>query len=128
VLTRPIRWELIAQQYDQMVKRATGLRLRTAEAEAILRRFTRPVAERFVGIIGRECLNRIVILGRRHLEAVLAEYIERQNRHHPHQSLNQRPPWCVRPARWTTWPKSKPVHLRRHDVFHGTIHEYRLTA
>ena len=41
VLTRPIRWELVAQQYDQMVNYATALRLRTAEAEAILRRFTR---------------------------------------------------------------------------------------
>ncbi len=35
VLTRPIRWDLIAQQYDQMVKYATALRLGTAEAEAI---------------------------------------------------------------------------------------------
>jgi hypothetical protein len=42
VLTRAIRWDLIAQQYDQMVKYATALRLGTAEAEAILRRFTRP--------------------------------------------------------------------------------------
>jgi TnpA family transposase len=42
VLTRPIRWELIAQQYDQMVKFATALKLRTAESEQILRRFTRP--------------------------------------------------------------------------------------
>ena len=41
VLTRPIRWELIAQQYDQMVKYATALRLGTAESESILRRFTR---------------------------------------------------------------------------------------
>jgi TnpA family transposase len=41
VLTRPIRWELVAQQYDQMVKYATALRLRTAEAESIIRRFTR---------------------------------------------------------------------------------------
>lgn len=40
-VTRPIRWELIAQQYDQMVKYATALRLGTAEAESILRRFTR---------------------------------------------------------------------------------------
>ena len=29
VLTRPIRWDLIAQQYDQMVKYATALRLGT---------------------------------------------------------------------------------------------------
>lgn len=41
VLTRPIRWELIAQQYDQLVKYATALRLGTAEAEQVLRRFTR---------------------------------------------------------------------------------------
>ena len=38
---RPIDWELIAQQYDQMVKYATALRLGTAEAEQVLRRFTR---------------------------------------------------------------------------------------
>ncbi|ONM47892.1 MULTISPECIES: Tn3 family transposase [Nocardia] len=41
VLSRPIRWDLIAQQYDQMVKYATALRLGTAESESILRRFTR---------------------------------------------------------------------------------------
>jgi TnpA family transposase len=41
VLTRAIDWEVIRQQYDQMVKYATALRLGTAETEAILRRFTR---------------------------------------------------------------------------------------
>ena len=42
VVIRAIRWDPIAQQYDQMVKYATALRLGSAEAEAILRRFTRP--------------------------------------------------------------------------------------
>jgi len=41
VLTRPIRWDLIRQQYDEVVKYVTALRLGTAEAEAILRRFAR---------------------------------------------------------------------------------------
>jgi len=41
VLSKPIRWELIRQQYDEMVKLATALREGTAEAESILRRFTR---------------------------------------------------------------------------------------
>lgn len=41
VLTRPIKWELIRQQYDEMVKFATALRLGTAVTEEILRRFTR---------------------------------------------------------------------------------------
>ncbi len=41
MLSRSIDWELIRRQYDEMVKHATALRLGTAEAEAILRRFTR---------------------------------------------------------------------------------------
>ncbi len=40
VMTRPINWDLIRQQYDQMVKYATALRLGTAETEAILKRFS----------------------------------------------------------------------------------------
>ena len=35
VLTKPIDWELVRQQYDQMVKYTTALRLGTAETEAI---------------------------------------------------------------------------------------------
>lgn len=40
-LTRPIRWDIIAEQYDQMVKYATAITTGTASTEAILRRFTR---------------------------------------------------------------------------------------
>ena len=40
-LTRPVRWELITQQYDQMIKYAVAIRAGTASTEAILRRFTR---------------------------------------------------------------------------------------
>jgi len=39
VLTRPIRWSLIEQQYDEMVKHTVALKTGTATAEAILRRF-----------------------------------------------------------------------------------------
>jgi TnpA family transposase len=41
ILERPIRWDLIRQQYDQMIKYATALRLGTADADTILKRFTR---------------------------------------------------------------------------------------
>jgi TnpA family transposase len=41
ILTRPINWELIRKQYDEMIKYATALRLGTAQSEDILRRFTR---------------------------------------------------------------------------------------
>ena len=40
-LTRPIQWDLIAEQYDQMIKYATAIRTGTASTETILRRFTR---------------------------------------------------------------------------------------
>jgi TnpA family transposase len=39
VLSRPIRWDLIAQQYDEMAKHAVALKTGTATAEAILKRF-----------------------------------------------------------------------------------------
>lgn len=38
-LTRPIRWDRIAEQYDQMLKYATAIWVGTASTEAILRRF-----------------------------------------------------------------------------------------
>ena len=40
-MTRAIRWDLIEQNYDQVIKFATATRVATASAEAILRRFTR---------------------------------------------------------------------------------------
>ena len=41
ILSRPIQWEIIEQQYDEMIKFATALKLGTSDAESILRRFTR---------------------------------------------------------------------------------------
>lgn len=40
-LTRPIRWDIIGEQYDQMIRYTTAIRSGTASAEAILRRFTK---------------------------------------------------------------------------------------
>jgi len=40
-MTRPIRWELIENNYDQLIKYATAIMVGTASTEAILRRFTR---------------------------------------------------------------------------------------
>jgi TnpA family transposase len=65
-LTRPIRWDVIAQQYDQMVKYATALRLGTAEAESILRRFTRPGPQHptYAGLLELGRAERTVFLAR----------------------------------------------------------------
>jgi hypothetical protein len=43
-LTRPVRWEIIENNYDLMMKYATAIRLRTASTEALLRRFTSETA------------------------------------------------------------------------------------
>lgn len=40
-MTRPIRWDVIENNYDQLIKYATAIRVGTASTEAILRRFTR---------------------------------------------------------------------------------------
>lgn len=41
VLSRSINWEIIEQQYDELIKFTTALPLGTADAESILRRFTK---------------------------------------------------------------------------------------
>lgn len=41
ILKRPIRWQLIIEQYDVMIKFATALKEGTAQPEALLSRFTR---------------------------------------------------------------------------------------
>jgi TnpA family transposase/uncharacterized protein (DUF4415 family) len=41
ILSKPIRWELIRQQYDEMIKFTIALREGTADPESILRRFTK---------------------------------------------------------------------------------------
>jgi putative transposase len=88
---------------------------------------TNAIAERFVGTIRREFLDRFLILGRRHLEIVLAEYLDHYNGHRPHRSLDQRCPSLVHEA---TVPITNPdpACIRRTDVLAGLIHEYRLTA
>src|SRR5258708_9370964 len=41
ILTRPLNWEIIEQQYDELIKFTAALRLGTADDESILRRFTK---------------------------------------------------------------------------------------
>ena len=49
-------------------------------------------AERWVGSLPRECLDRLLIFGRRQLEHVLRVYIRHFNQQRPHQALNMRYP------------------------------------
>jgi putative transposase len=48
-------------------------------------------AERWVGTVRREVLDRMLIFGCRQLRAVLAEYADHYNGHRPHRALGQAP-------------------------------------
>ena len=48
-------------------------------------------AERWVGTVRRELLDRMLILGCRQLRSVLAEYADHYNGHRPHRALGQAP-------------------------------------
>ncbi|WP_372494441.1 integrase core domain-containing protein [Actinoallomurus purpureus] len=50
------------------------------------------ICERVIGTLRRELLDRILILGERHLALVLGEYLTHYNASRPHQSRRQRPP------------------------------------
>jgi putative transposase len=85
------------------------------------------ICERVIGTIRRECLDRMLILGRRHLEAVLAEYVEHYNAHRPHRSLSQRSP-ADSDATPPTIGDVDAARLRRADRLGGLLHEYRMVA
>ncbi|MGC9671352.1 integrase core domain-containing protein [Planosporangium sp. 12N6] len=48
-------------------------------------------AERWIGTVRRELLDRMLVVGRRHLQSVLIEYVDHYNAHRPHRSLGQSP-------------------------------------
>ena len=79
-------------------------------------------AERFVGTVRRECLDRLLIFGRRHLEQVLTEYLAHCNRHRPHRALDQRAPQNLGLAPDRV-EDPDPTRLRRTEVLSGLIHE-----
>jgi putative transposase len=81
-------------------------------------------AERWVGSVRRECLDRILIVSRSHLERVLREYVIHYNTHRPHRTLEQQPPLL----------KLAPASVRdiasvwRRDRLGGLLHEYERAA
>jgi putative transposase len=84
-------------------------------------------AERFIGTVRRECLDRVLVFGRRHLERVLADYVSHYNEHRPHRSLGQQAPLTLdtKPPPTTTPDLAR---LRRPDRLGDLIHEYELAV
>lgn len=81
-------------------------------------------AERWVRTVRREWLDHLLILSRRHLDAVLAEFVEHYNRARPHRALGlDTPEPRLRPA--------SPVdvsRIRRRERLGGLIREYEVAA
>ena len=81
--------------------------------------------ERVIGTLRRELLDRTLILGDRHLDLVLREYVIHYNGHRPHQSRQQRPPDIeMQPS----WDVADLRSVRRRPVVTGLINEYHRAA
>jgi putative transposase len=84
--------------------------------------------ERWVGSVRRECLDRLLIFGRRQLQHVLRVYVRHYNRERPHRALDLDPP---DPRTRSTVVENTPLqalHIDRRDLLGGLIHEYERAA
>ena len=81
-------------------------------------------AERWIGTLRRELLDRTIIWNRRQLNKLVVDYIDHYNTHRPHRSLDQRPPVATDP------PDQPDRHLQvvRTARCGGLINEYRNAA
>ncbi len=82
------------------------------------------IAERFVGTLRRELLDRLLIINQQHAAAVLRQYERHYNDHRPHRGLGQDTP--LRPL-----PRRTPTavdNVQRRDRLGGLIHEYQHVA
>src|SRR5713226_9098053 len=79
-------------------------------------------AERWVRSVRTECLDWILIWNRRHLERVLAAYVDHYNLARPHRGIDLEIP----AAPDKVPPRTGPIE--RVDVLGGLIHEYHRAA
>jgi putative transposase len=77
------------------------------------------ICERWIASARRECTDRILITGRRHLHHTLSEYADHNNTHRPHRAPGQRPP----AGRSHVAPAGDNIRIRRRDRLGGLIHE-----
>jgi putative transposase len=81
-------------------------------------------AERWVGTVRRELLDRMLILGGGQLRRVLAEFVDHYNVHRPHRALGQAPPL----ARGESAVAAPAGRVVRRDRLGGLLHEYAQAA
>ena len=83
-------------------------------------------AERRIGSLRRELLDRTIIWNRHQLEQVVTDYIAHYNTHRPHRSLNHRPPLADEQTPPATPPS--PIQVTKTTRCNGLINEYRNAA
>ncbi len=86
------------------------------------------ICERLAGTLRRELLDRVLILGERHLRTVLAEYQAHYNTARPHQGIAQRVPDGEPDAPRATVTDIDTRQIRRKPVLGGLINEYTHAA
>ena len=84
-------------------------------------------AERWIGSLRRELLDRTIIWNQPQLARLVTDYIDHYNTHRPHRSLNQRPPRQLITDPTTTDPPL-PLRVVRATRCDGLINEYRNAA
>ena len=84
--------------------------------------------ERLVGTLRWELLDRVLILGERHLRAVLAKYQAHYNTARPHQDIAQHIPDGEPDAPHATVTGAGTQPIRRKPVLGGLINEYTRAA
>ncbi len=107
------------------VFQATGARILRTAVQAPR---TNATCERLAGTPRREVLDRVLILGQRHLRAVLTEYQVHYNTARPHQGIAQRIPDDEPDASRATVTDVDRQHIRRKPVLGGLINEYTHAA
>jgi putative transposase len=84
-------------------------------------------AERWVRTVRQECLDWMLILGRRHLARVLDKYVRHCNDERPHRGLALRPPRGV-DIEVAPGGVTAAVSVGRRDRLGGLVHEYYQVA
>ncbi len=74
-------------------------------------------AERWIRSVREECLDKLLIIGERHLLRVLTAYLDYYNRARPHQGIDQKCPVTLEHA-----PRAGPIERR--DILGGVLHDY----
>jgi putative transposase len=103
--------------FDAVFK-ATGTRiLRTAVQAPRMN----AICERLAGTLRREILDRVLILGERHLRAVLTDYQVHYNTARPHQGIGQNVPDGERDTHPATVTDTGTRQIRRKPVPNGLV-------